>query len=70
MRKRDAEKLKIGDKVFAPTVGIYANDIRQIRAIRTTDPDPRAAVPLFLLEGESNDRYITYFHLQPHREKS
>ena len=68
MRKREAEKLQIGDFVFAPGIGIYRNDQRRIIGIRRTDPDPKAMVPLFELEGEQVGRTITYLHLKMQQE--
>ena len=67
MRKREAEKLKIGDFVFAPDIGIYANDQRRIEAI-FRDPKLEGNTPLFWLEGEERGRYITYLHLRFQQE--
>lgn len=64
MNKREAEKLKVGDKVFAPGIGIYRNDPRSITKIISEHADLDVPVPLFTLEGEDEKRELTYLHLQ------
>lgn len=65
MTKREARKLKAGDLVYAPGIGIYRNDPRKITEIIFADKEfPDAPTPLVQLEGEPETRMITYRHLQ------
>ncbi len=61
MDRRKAKKLKIGDMVIGPKVGIY--EPLKITAIIHSHKDAKAKVPLFRLDGETRGP-VTYRALE------